>query len=279
MFYLFGAICSNVIRTFVMKYSESHSGNRYGVTFINYLVGTIIGYMFMSDKTLIVHSGDGIFTLGFAVINSFFFVVCLLLMQHNIKINGAPITATVNRMGIIIPITVSAIMFSEVPSVLQNFGIVMSLVAIVYMNSDSSNSGKKAAGLALFLLFFCGGCEEMMSKLFNVYGNADYQERFVFYTYFFSAIISLGLCIKSKDKISKRDVIAGILVGIPNQMAALCIVKAAGELPAYLVYPCYSAGVIFAVNVVNFLVFRETLSKKEYIATGIIAAALILINL
>lgn len=145
-------------------------------------------------------------------------------MQHNIKINGAPLTATFSIMGIIIPIIVSAL-------------------------------------------------------LFNVFGNADYQERFVFYTFLFSALITLFLCIKSGGKLSKRDIISGVFVGIPNQLAALCIVKAVGELPAYIVYPCYSASVIFVVNVINFLIFREKLSKKEYIATGIIAFAIILINI
>ena len=279
MFYLIGAISFNVVRTFVMKYSESNSGNRYGVTFVNYLVGTILGYLFMSDKTLIVQSGDGLFTLGFSAIDSFFFVACLVLMQHNIKINGAPLTATFNRMGIIIPIVVSALLFNEVPSMLKIAGIVISLLAVIYMNSGEKNEASKKGAIALILLFVGGGVEELMTKLFNVFGNADYQERFVFYTFLFSAVISLFLCIKSGEKLSKRDVISGILVGIPNQLSSLCIVKAVGELPAYIVYPCYSASVIFTVNIINFLIFREKLSKKEYIATGIIAFALILINI
>ena len=279
MFYLIGAISFNVVRTFVMKYSESNSGNRYGVTFVNYLVGTILGYLFMSDKTLIVQSSDGLFTLGFSAIDSFVFVACLVLMQHNIKINGAPLTATFNRMGIIIPIVVSALLFNEVPSMLKITGIVISLIAVIYMNSGEKNEASKKGAIALILLFVSGGIEELMTKLFNVFGNADYQERFVFYTFLFSALISLFLCIKSGGKLSKRDIIAGVFVGIPNQLAALCIVKAVGELPAYIVYPCYSASVIFTVNIINFLIFREKLSKKEYIATGIIAFALILINI
>lgn len=279
MFYLIGAISFNVVRTFVMKYSESNSGNRYGVTFINYLVGTILGYLLMSDKTLIVQSSEGLFTLGFSAVDSFVFVACLVLMQHNIKINGAPLTATFSRMGIIIPIIVSALLFNEVPSMLKITGIVISLLAVIYMNSGEKNEASKKGAIALILLFISGGIEELMTKLFNVFGNADYQERFVFYTFLFSAVISLLLCIRSGGKLSKRDIIAGVCVGIPNQLAALCIVKAVGELPAYIVYPCYSASVIFTVNVINFLVFREKLSKKEYIATGIIAFALILINI
>lgn len=200
-------------------------------------------------------------------------------MQHNIKINGAPLTATFSRMGIIIPIIVSALLFNEVPSMLKITGIVISLIAVIYMNSGEKNEASKKGAIALILLFISGGIEELMTKLFNVFGNADYQERFVFYTFLFSALISLFLCIKSGGKLSKRDIISGVFVGIPNQLAALCIVKTVGELPAYIVYPCYSASVIFVVNVINFLIFREKLSKKEYIATGIIAFALILINI
>lgn len=185
-------------------------------------------------------------------------------MQHNIKINGAPLTATFSRMGIIIPIIVSALLFNEVPSMLKITGIVISLIAVIYMNSGEKNEASKKGVIALILLFISGGIEELMTKLFNVFGNADYQERFVFYTFLFSALISLFLCIKSGGKLSKRDIISGVFVGIPNQLAALCIVKAVGELPAYIVYPCYSASVIFVVNVINFLI----LWKNQRIIAG-----------
>ena len=58
MFYLAIAILCSLTMTFVMKYSESHSGNRYGVTLFNYLTGSVIGYFQMDDKTLIVGGSD-----------------------------------------------------------------------------------------------------------------------------------------------------------------------------------------------------------------------------
>lgn len=91
--------------------------------------------------------------------------------------------------------------------------------------------------------------------------------------------MSMGMCKYKGGKVTKKDIFVGIIVGIPNELAALLLLKAAGLLPAYLVYPCYSAGVILAVNILNLLVFREFLSKREYVATGIIAVALVLINM
>ena len=41
-----------------------------------------------------------------------------------------------------------------------------------------------------------------------------------------------------------------------------------------MVYPTYSAGLILAVNVINYLVFREKLSKRQYLAMCMIGVAL-----
>ena len=138
---------------------------------------------------------------------------------------------------------------------------------------------KGGVSVYLILAFATGGCVDTISKFFSVYGSPENQERFIFYTFVAALIMSIGVCIYKDRHITKKDIAVGIIVGIPNELAALLLLKAAGMLPAYLVYPCYSAGVIFAVNIVNMIVFREFLSKREYIATGIIAIALILINM
>ena len=78
---------------------------------------------------------------------------------------------------------------------------------------------------------------------------------------------------------SVQDVLIGIGVGIPNQLTTLLLLRAAAFLPAYIVYPTYSAGLIIIVNIINYLAFKETLSKKQYIATGIIGVGLVFINL
>ena len=252
MIYLGLAILFNVIMNFAMKYSETHDCNRYGVTVFNYAAGIAVSYAFMKDR-------------------------CLLVLQQSIKKNGAPLTATFNRMGVLIPTVISAVMFAEIPTGIQIAGIVISLFAIVYMNGG----GKEKGGVSVYLIlaFATGGCVDTISKLFSVYGSPENQERFIFYTFVAALIMSIGVCIYKDRHITKKDIAVGIIVGIPNELAALLLLKAAGMLPAYLVYPCYSAGVIFAVNIVNMIVFREFLSKREYIATGIIAIALILINM
>ena len=78
---------------------------------------------------------------------------------------------------------------------------------------------------------------------------------------------------------SLKDAVVGGVTGIPNTFILYFSIKAVESLPAYIVFPAYSAGVILVVNVVNYLLFKEKLSKEEKIATVMVAVALILINM
>lgn len=54
---------------------------------------------------------------------------------------------------------------------------------------------------------------------------------------------------------------------------------ALGELPAFLVYPSYSVGVILVISAASFFHFRERLNRRQMGAAGMILGALVLLNL
>mgnify|MGYP004536511373 CR=1 FL=1 len=276
MTYLLSAIGANLIMTFLMRYSEHHDGNRYALNIWNYLAGTLISILFLEDKSAIF-SGD-LLTVLLGIINGIGFVSALVLIQISIRRNGAPLTTTFNRLGILIPTILSAFLFNEIPTPLKMFGLFLCIFAIVIMNTgDKKDRPTFMAGLILIFIF--GGMLDFISRVYSLYYDADSQTCFVMYTFFSALIVSIFLFIKDGHKMSVRDALIGIGVGIPNQLTTLLLLRAAAFLPAYIVYPTYSAGLIIMVNVINYLAFREILSKKQYIATGIIGVGLVFINL
>ena len=50
-------------------------------------------------------------------------------------------------------------------------------------------------------------------------------------------------------------------------------------LPAYIVFPVYSGAVILLVNGIGAACFKERLTRREIIATAMIAAALVMLNI
>lgn len=278
MMYLAGAVAANLCMTFLMKYSESHGGNRYALNIWNYLAGTIFSYILLSDHSTIFLSGDHNITLGVGVINGILYVLSLVLIQFSIRRNGAPLTSTFSRLGIVIPTILAAIFFAEIPGIIQIVGLVLAMFAIVYMNLGNKEE-LPSFRLGLIVIFLLGGIVDFILKVYSAYYDAEAQTYFVMYTFFFAMLVSIFLFLRDKNKMSLQDVIIGIGVGIPNQLTALLTLKAATKLPAFIVYPTYSAGIIILVNVINYLVFKEKLTKRQYIATVIIGIALICINL
>ena len=269
MIYLIAAICANLCMTFLMRYSEHHNGNCYALNIWNYLAGSLISLLLLQDKSLI-WSGNAV-TWGAGIVNGIGFLAALVLLQISIRRNGAPLTTTFNRLGILIPTILSIFLFDEIPQIIQIAGLLLCIFAIIFMNSGDS-SERPDFNIGLILVFLLGGTLDTISKIFSRYNNADSQTCFVLYTFLAAFVISILLFFKKEPHMSLQDALIGIGVGIPNQLCTLFLLRAASRLPAYIVYPTYSASLIL-------LVFRETLNKRQYIATGIIGLGVVLINL
>lgn len=278
MNYLLLTIAANVVMIFVMRYSEQQQGNRYAVTVFNYITGIAVSLCLLGGRWPQPDTRGMGLAVGLACSNALCMVGCMLLIQYSILKNGAPMTTTFNRLGILIPTVLSVLLFRETPSLLQAAGLAAAAFAIAYLSGGRSAS-RITAPLGLMLVFAVGGLIDFHSKVYNMFGSPALQEFYVLSTFVLAFVISLVLLLWKNRRISPRDVLCGVLVGVPNQAVTFCMVKAAAVLPAYVVFPVYSAAVILTVNVINFLVFREKPTGRELRGTAIIAAALVLLNL
>ncbi len=277
MLFLFGAIAANLCMTFLMKYVENHGCHRYAVNIWNYLAGAIFSFFLLKDKSQLFVPDGGV-NLALGALNGFLFVVALVFIQMSIARNGAPLTTTFNRLGVLIPTIGSAFLFAEIPGAFQIAGLALAIIAIIYMNGGGKEE-KPTFMFGLIFIFTLGGVIDLISKGYSQYYGEKEQNLFVMYTFFFAMLVSIVIFLRSRQKMTVKDAIIGVGIGIPNQLTTLLVLYAATKLPAYVVYPTYSAGLIILVNAINYVVFREKLSKRQYIATAMIGVALILINL
>lgn len=291
MIYLAAAVLFNVGMIFAMKLSETKQCARSSVTFVNYIAGIAVSFIMLQDKQRIFTMDSGWFTIGLGTFNAVCMTGCLILYQYSIRRNGAPLSTTFNRLGILIPTVLSALFFGEYPKTAQIAGIVAAAAAIIYINGKSgkmmkeADTEKRAAGTSaksvplLTAVFLIGGLIDFNSKVFNTVGDKNFQDKFVLYTFVFSAVISGCIVLFQRSRITRRELFFGICIGIPNTLMTYFMVKASAVLPAYLAFPLYSASVIFIVNIINAAVFKEKPTPREIRATLLIAAALVLLNM
>lgn len=266
--------------TFVIKLSEKNKSNRFNINTFNYLCGGILAYFVIGKEKIFSIEYDYTYAFILAVVNAVLYIACLYLMQANMEKNGAPLTTTYNRLGLLIPILVSILLFREYPNTMQILGCGLAIFSIWYINKKKEELPTKDISVSLLIaVFLAGGFVDTLAKIYGYYGNPLLQKHFIFYTFIFSFIFSLILSLKSLKNLTLKEILIGFCIGIPNQITTLAQLKAVTMLPAYLVFPSYSILVILLVNGVNLLLFKEKISSQQYIGTGIIILALICMNI
>ena len=118
-----------------------------------------------------------------------------------------------------------------------------------------------------------------MAKVFEVLGADQLSEQYLFFTFAVALLLCLALVIWKRERPGIREVLFGVLIGIPNFFSAKFLLKSLEELPAVIVYPSYSVATILLVTLAGVLVFRERLGKQQWIGLVAILTALVMLNI
>ncbi len=281
MLYLIIAIlCSSCI-TLIFKGFDKYSTNKYAMLCCNYITCIMFGLFFMpKNQTMDMIVGE-YEIIGLGVINGVLFLLCLLLNQRNATKNGAILTATFVRLGVLVPTLLSIFLFGERPSALQVIGIGGVVVAFVIMGKRSGGERPEFSVTAiksLSKLMILGGITDSMSKVFEQMGRMELEQWFLLITFSVACILCIVIIVCKKQPFGARDCAMGIAIGVPNYLSTLFLLRALASVPAFIAYPVYSVGTILIVMLISFWGFKERLGKHQLISVGIIIGALILLN-
>ena len=277
MLFLVLAVLASSTLAVVLKYLGSSYTD--WVYFVNYATCALLAFAAMEQKPL--WRGDPL-PLWLGALGGFLYLAALLVYGYSIRKNGAVLSSVFTRLGVLVPIGVSVFWFGERPTALQGAGILVAVAAAVVMNGapGRKSNGERPLALApLLLTLLLNGCSDSMSKLFAQYGARQDDGLFVFYIFLFAGLFALVLLVGKKQPPSRRDLLFGVLVGIPNFCSSRLLLAALTQLPAFLVYPAYSVGTILVISLVCFLLFREKLNRRQLAGGAMILGALVLLNL
>ena len=192
--------------------------------------------------------------------------------------NGVVLSSIFIKLGLLVPMVVSILMFGEMPSSVQWLGFAIAVAAMVIINTEPGQK-KFSVNWLLILLLLGGGSGDAMSKIFEELGDPTLSDPFLLYTFLTALILCLGLMLLKKQKIGKPEFLFGALIGIPNFFSAKFLLQSLNYLPAVIVYPTFSVGTILVVTLAGVLFFKEILNRRQWFALGIILIALSLLNL
>lgn len=288
MIYLILAILCSAAIGVLMRYSERKIENRYVMFFVNYVVCIFMARFFMGS-TPVLPQMDGLNTaILIGAGSGVLYLVSLAYSQWDYTVNGIIMSNTFGKLGVLVPITMSALIFKEYPTGIQLGGLALAIAAIVIINSDSSSGtvtekGRKySMGMLKLILvghLFVSGITESMTNTFDKMGNPALKDNFLFYNFVFAMLSTLAVLIYQRKGFSKWDVIFGVLVGVPNYMSARFLLYSLSSLPSVVVFPVSCIGGIVMASLAGMALFGEKLSSRKGVGLAVIMVALVLLNI
>lgn len=278
MVYLLLAIVCGTCISFVLRLEEDYVKEQNGVLTINYTVCFLLACFFGRTSEVVSNISGRKEALLIGAVSGILYFGGFKLFQWNIKKNGVVLTTTFMKLGILVPTVISLILFREYPGMIQAIGLLIAFFAIIWMSIEK-NEKKAENGLGLILLLLIGGSADAMGKIFDQFSNPVYKNQYLAYTFASALLLCFIFQAKRKEKIERNEVLFGILLGIPNYFSVRCLLFSLKSVPAIIVYPTYSVGVIILVCVTGVLIFREKLSIKQKRGIALILVACFCLNI
>ncbi len=276
MIYLILAVISSALVSVVMRLSQRFARNNITMLAANYVMCTAAAAILAGGM---IPTGEGAaLTMGLGSFCGVLYLLGFVLLQWNIQRNGVVLPATFQKLGVLVPTIAAITVFGETARWTQLLGIAVAIGAILLMQGRGGDKAANRSTLGLVALLMCGGLSDVMSKVFQTWGNAEHGNYFLVFTFLIALVLCLALCAVKKQSVTVPDVLCGLALGVPNYMSARFLLWALREVPAVVVYPSFSVGTIIVVTLVGMFCFREQVEKRKLAALGLILGALVLLN-
>ena len=213
------------------------------------------------------------------------FIITFNLVGYTVQKIGVAVTSVAFKLSLVIPFIFSIYLYNETVTWIKIAGVVVALAAVVLTclppEKGETPAHKHISAWMMFLLpaliFFGSGFVDTMVKYVeqtflndtnnNAYLISAFGTAAVMGLIFLAIMLATG-----RQKFDKRSIIAGIAIGIPNYFSIWCLVKVLSMYQGYssAIIPINNMSIVLLSSVVAFIVFKEHLSKINWL--GIILA-------
>ncbi len=280
MIYLLLSILSSSIIFVVFKLFKRFEINTLQAIIVNYFIACSVGYFGFVEDTNISEIPTKPWFYG-TLILGLLFIIVFNLAAITTQRSGLSVVSVATKMSVAIPVLFGILYFNESTGVLKILGIVLALIA-VYLSSIKAKAGiaiKKKNLLYPILVFIGSGLIDTLIKFIES-GYVNKNDVALFSSTIFSVAGTIGILvlifqgITGKLKITGRNIIGGIALGIPNFFSIYFLVMALRNngFESSTIFTINNVAIVLVSTILGIILFKEKLIPKNWI--GIILAVI-----
>ena len=288
MLYLLLTILANVAIFLAFRAFSRFKVNTFPAIVTNYLVCVITGSLYVGPNVVVERTVVSApwfifaFFLGLVFVNTFF------LMARTTQLRGVAVATVASKMSLAIPVIFSLFVFKISTSELDTWnyiGIGLAFIAILMVSKPQQKQATppislKTLGLPLAIFLLGGVIDTSLNYGNHHWIGTDVKPVFTIYTFAFAFLIGALMCLIRGIRFTKKDILAGILLGIPNYFSIYLQLQAltAFDNNGAIVYPALNIGIIIGSTLAAVLVFREKLSRINQLGVALAILVIFLLS-
>ena len=283
MIFLVLSIIISSLLFVIFKLFDVYKINTLQAIVVNYAIALSFGLVTSATSVSVVEIPKQPWFLG-AFCLGFLFISIFNIMGLTAQKNGLSVASVAGKMSVVIPIVFSIIAYNERVSFIKVIGILMALVAVYLSSAKSDSSPVKFKNLLFPLLLFLGsGLLDTGLKFVEKRSVLEGEEPMFLATIFGCAFI-LGLfvvvtqMINGKFKFQFKNILGGILLGVPNYYSMEFLLKAfKTEIKSSTLFTINNVGIVILTTVFALLLFKEKLIKKNWVGIALAIISILLV--
>jgi drug/metabolite transporter (DMT)-like permease len=289
MLYLIAGIVANVLIFLSLRTFSIFKIDNLQAIAVNYFVCVITGLFFIGDFGALSAIDFTASWSWVAIFIGLLLVMGFYAASITAQKMGVSITSVASKVSMVFPILFS-LLFIKIESkeftIFNYFGMFLAVVSI-FLGSmreghiKSNNLSKLAMFLWPFAVFVIGGFIDISVNYSNYrLLNAQNEAAFPIVLFGGAALIGLSLLYFQKKRFEKRSLIGGLYLGVFNYLSLYYVLKglSAFQNNGAVFYPIYNVGIILLSSLLAMLIFRERLSRINYLGLGLSILALFLLS-
>ncbi|MCD8406002.1 EamA/RhaT family transporter [Tenacibaculum dicentrarchi] len=266
---------------------------------VNYLIAFLFGFYNSETSTTLLQIPQQSWFIG-AFILGILFIAIFNVMGITAQKNGLAVASVAGKMSVAIPIVFGVFLYDESIGLIKIIGVLLALTSVYLASAKSDTASVNLKDLKYPILLFLGsGCIDTLLKymeisyvsksaipmfLATIFGCA-----FIFGCFFMALQVLKSLILDKKIKSIQRkqeegkqiikNIIGGIVLGIPNYYSMAFLIKALKTegLESSTLFTINNVSVVILTTIFALLFFKEKLVKKNWIGIGLAVISILVV--
>jgi len=222
----------------------------------------------------------------YAALIGVFFILVFFVFATSARKVGIAITAVSSKMSVIIPVLTGVIiMRNDTLNGIKIAGILTALIAfyLTFKKKEPVNLKKGYVFLPLLLFLGNGTNDSLQSFTTHTFGVNILNQTTLMLTVVFGSALTIGIILSlwrhlvMKVPLRRRNIPAGIILGLFNFYSTYFFLRSLDFFPNSVFFPVFNAGIVTMSALTGLLLFKEQLRpvNKFGIVLAIIAIIVI----